>query len=175
MTPHAESSERDCAGYAPGSTRTILTSLSGGIVDHEGKKAPTVSVFAAAANACSGDVIELVAGDFALAGRAVVVRRHPSDPFEGPITLRGQGEPTRILGGTQPGFKRSTRSMRPDANEHACVRLDGEAHIVIERLQYEATTRLLPAGAGSRAACSSAHSRTGRPINTPRSCCLTGS
>jgi len=137
MTPHAESAERDCTGYEPGSTRAILASLSGGNVAHEGKKASTVSVFAAAANACSGDVIELVAGDFALGGPAIVVRRHPSDPFEGPITLRGRGEATRILGGTQPGFKRGARSMRPDANEHACVRLDGQAHVVIERLQFE--------------------------------------
>lgn len=129
---------RHCAATSsPVQGKTVYASMNGGRKRYRDATVTTVPLDVALANACSHDVIQLVADHYDLRGRALTVRRHPADRVEAPIVIRGLGAGTIIRGGTPPGYGVSPRSMRPDASEHACLRLHTQSSIVIERMHFE--------------------------------------
>lgn len=132
----AASAPHPCDTFAKGAGRTIYVSMEGGERKYDGQIVTTVPFHAALAGMCSGDIIQLVADDYRLQGKAVSLRRNAEDRSQGPVVLRGLGADTTIIGGTDPGFRLSPKSMAPRPDEHACLQIEDQSQIVIENIDF---------------------------------------
>ena len=117
--------------------RIIYASMNGGEGIYERRDVSTVPLIDAVADACSGDVIQLVRDDYQLQGKAITIHRNHQDHFRKPIIIRGLGAETTIEGNTRPGYIVGTSSMRPQENQHACLRMKNQTSIVIENVNFK--------------------------------------
>jgi hypothetical protein len=127
---------KPCDADPMSEARIVYASLKGGEKAFEGRTVMTVPLGAAAANACSGDVIQLVRDDYQLHGDTITVRRRAQKFQQKPVILRGLGAETTISGGTAPGYRLSPKSMKPRENEHSCLRIKDQSWIVIENIDF---------------------------------------
>jgi hypothetical protein len=125
-----------CDGDPMNDGRMVYASMKGGEKTYQDRTVTTVPLSTAVADACSGDVIQLVRDDYRLHGNSITVRRRAQESQQKPIIIRGLGAQTTIRGGTAPGHRLSPKSMRPGENEHSCLRLEDQSWIVIENLDF---------------------------------------
>ncbi len=126
-----------CDAFTADNARTIYVSMKGGEKTYDGRLVTTVPLETAVTDVCSGDVIQLVPDDYRLEGKAIAVRRDVRDSFQKLIIIRGLGSATTIKGGTAPGYKVSPKSMEPQENEYACVRIEDQSWLIIENVDFE--------------------------------------
>jgi len=125
-----------CDADPMNAARIVYASMRGGEKTYQGRTVMTASLSTAAANACAGDVIQLVRDDYRLHGDTITIRRRARGPVRKPVIIRGLGAETTIRGGTAPGHRLSPKSMKPLEIEHSCFRIKDQSWIVIENIDF---------------------------------------